>query len=134
MPDPTRPTRLAALAALGLTGTPTQAQITTAYRRLAKATHPDRTGRTDPHATERFTEITLAYRRLLPHTPASQTSQPSPRSSPPRFPTMSPARSRGASTGTSTAPPWSDPPLVAGPAVVTPSTDTTPYPRSRRFP
>jgi excisionase family DNA binding protein len=50
-------------ATLGLTPTATQAEIRTAYRRLARTTHPDATG-ADPDTERRFKAVTRAYEVL----------------------------------------------------------------------
>lgn len=75
----TGPTKSAALALLGLPSGATQAQITTAYRRLARACHPDRCG--DPGAAERFAALTEAYRHLIEsaevqHAPVARVRRP----------------------------------------------------------
>jgi hypothetical protein len=134
MPQPskhTQPTRFDALAVLGLTGTATAEQITAAYRRLAKNTHPDATGRTDPAATDRFTQITLAYHRLMPQSEVSVASgQPQPHHEQPPSTHLQRA-ARLAPPAPSASPPPS-PPLVAGPAIVTPSPPTPLGTGSRR--
>ena len=56
--------RRAALDVLGLTDTATPSDVTAAYRRLAKVTHPDAAGPTDLDAARRFAALTDAYRRL----------------------------------------------------------------------
>jgi DnaJ domain len=121
-------TRLAALTVLGLPDTATAEQITAAYRRLARTTHPDLNGRTDPDAAVRFAEISAAYQRLVPSadkpTPQSQTSRsPTPRSHlrDPRFIAAVPT------------PRCRRPPLVAGPVVITPLSEA-PQTESRRSP
>jgi hypothetical protein len=55
--------RAAALALLGLGSDATRAQIITAYRRLARVSHPDRCS--DPDAAERFAALTAAYRYAI---------------------------------------------------------------------
>jgi excisionase family DNA binding protein len=50
-------------ATLGLTPTATPAEIRTAYRQLARTTHPDATG-ADPETERRFKSVTRAYEVL----------------------------------------------------------------------
>jgi hypothetical protein len=57
--------RVAASALLGLSEHATAQEITHAYRRLAKATHPDVTGPLNRDAASRFAALTAAYRLLL---------------------------------------------------------------------
>jgi preprotein translocase subunit Sec63 len=125
MPQSSKPTRIDALSVLGLPGSATAEQITAAYRRLARATHPDHTGRTDPAAADRFSQITRAYQRLAANAQANASS---------KAPVDQQAqRHTGQAIHVSppTAPLWPKPPLVAGPVVVTPSQETT-HTRSRR--
>ncbi len=96
--------RRAALAVLGLAGTATPAEVTAAYRRLAKATHPDMTGRTDADAAQRFETLTRAYRRLAADPPEARPAEPTSR---PQARSMRRPR---------------HPLMVAGPVVVSPST------------
>lgn len=127
MLQPSQPTRVDALAVLGLAGTATAEQITAAYRRLAKATHPDATGRTDPAAADRFTQITRAYHRLMPHAGASAPTRSPVDEQPPAHVDRAARLGYPASASAPPSPPpsppspWPDPPLVAGPAIVTPS-------------
>jgi hypothetical protein len=58
-----QPSVRAALAVLGLAEGADRAAVTRAYRRLAKATHPDRSDA--PDAPSRFAAITAAYHRAL---------------------------------------------------------------------
>lgn len=96
--------RRAALAVLGLASTATPAEVTGAYRRLAKATHPDMTGRTDADAAQRFETLTRAYGRLAADSTGARPAEPTSR-----------PRAR-----------WTRRPqhplVVAGPVVVVPST------------
>lgn len=91
--------RVAALTTLGLAAGATDEQITQAYRRLARAAHPDLTGRTDAAAGDWFAAISDAYHRLA--------AEPPVRPRPPRTPT------------------WRRPPLVAGPVTITPFSTST---------
>ena len=52
-----------ALALLGLSGCARRAEITAAYHRLARVTHPDICR--DPRATERFAALSRAYRTAV---------------------------------------------------------------------
>lgn len=56
--------RAADLAVLGLPPQATRAEVVAAFRRLARAAHPDVTGRSGPGAAEGFTAISDAYHRL----------------------------------------------------------------------
>lgn len=64
-----RSTRAADLATLGLDGTPSDDEIRTAYRRLAKVHHPDRFASAGPEAVKtaelQFKRIRGAYERLV---------------------------------------------------------------------
>jgi hypothetical protein len=114
--EPTR--RTAALAVLGLPDSATEAQIAGAYRRLARATHPDATGRTDPAAAREFVTVHAAY-RLLAERPAPGSAQPSrPPGEPGKEPTHARARPPLTRLRVSVMP--VRPPIVAGPVVVTP--------------
>jgi hypothetical protein len=119
--------RAAALAVLGLSDHASPAQILAAYRRLARTTHPDATGRTDPSAGERFAEIHDAFELLMrPHRedpeglqPAGGSAEPArPASAPPPAHPAQPAQPRGPA-------PVRDRsarvrrPIVAGPVIVT---------------
>ena len=113
MAEPSGLNRSAALAMLGLTARASAREVTQAYRRLAKATHPDIAGPSDHDATRRFAALTEAYHLLTP-TPAP----PSPPVPPPlRRPI--PVRVRFAQ----------QPPIVAGPVRVT---SPDPAPAARR--
>jgi curved DNA-binding protein CbpA len=119
MPIPSPARRVAALAVLGLPARATGQQITDAYRRLARTTHPDATGRTDTAAGRRFAEISDAY-HLLTDDPAAEqaVAQGEPTSA-----------GRTAGTGGSPGQPrrtrWRGrdrpgrPPIVAGPVTIT---------------
>jgi len=112
MAEPTGLTRSAALALLGLTAQASAREVTQAYRRLAKTTHPDIAAPRDPGATRRFAALTEAY-HLLTLTSATP--------SPPVLPPLRrpfPVRVRFAQP----------PPIVAGPVRVTPP-DTPPTTR-----
>jgi hypothetical protein len=102
--------RAAALAVLGLPEQATGEQITRAYRRLAKATHPDTTGRSGPEAGQTFAAVSQAYRRLRPD-PAPEDPREAPE--PPTPPT--PVHRRASE----------QPPIVAGPVVFTPTNART---------
>jgi DnaJ-like protein len=104
MAAPTELTRAAALAMLGLTAQASAREATQAYRRLAKATHPDVAGPRDHDAARRFAALTEAY-HVLTLTPAPP-RQPGPP------PLRRPLRVRVRFT--------QQPPLVAGPVRVTP--------------
>jgi DnaJ domain len=137
MPQPARPTRREALAVLGLSSTATPAQITTAYRRLAKASHPDRTGETGPAAIDRFTRVTLAYERLAassprsPRSPHAHTVDEDP-SGQPTAGAMHPTSPRHVSDPLSPRPRTrAQPLLVAGPVFISPNPQV-PDTRARR--
>jgi DnaJ-domain-containing protein 1 len=103
MPGLSPSRRAAALAALGLPEQAGMPEITRAYRRLARATHPDTTGRTDSEAGRRFAAVHDAY-QLLVDEPAQQ----------PAAPTRKQGQLRRPSA-------WRpEPPIVAGPVVITP--------------
>ena len=97
--------RAAALAVLGLPPEATSEQVTRAYRELARAAHPDATGRTDAQAGDRFAVISDAYHRLT-----GSPTEPPP-ATPLRRQTRAPRRRPG---------PAPQPPIVAGPVVFTP--------------
>jgi len=97
MPDPVVGARTAALALLGLSEPATAEQVTRAYRRLAKSTHPDVTGPLDRDAGSRFASLTAAYRLLLDASsapPHPAWSPPSPPSPPAPTPPSEPRRPR----------------------------------------
>jgi hypothetical protein len=124
--------RRAALEVLGLPATASAADITSAFRRLARLSHPDATGRTDASAGQRFAALVEAYHLLAPanesperdgsvESPAApgspeQPEQPERRPVDVRPPTR---RERPPTV------PGTRPPIVAGPVVV------RPYPRDR---
>ena len=98
--------RADALVALGLSEPCSSQEIAAAYRRLARATHPDATG--DPDAVDRFTALTDAYHLLRSSSSPSSDVPPPP---PLRLRTHDPllvaeGRSR--------------PPIVAGPVRIRP--------------
>jgi len=73
--------RPAALAILGLSGYASVREVTAAYRRLAKTTHPDVADPSDHDAGERFAALTEAYDALTSNsTPptSAPTGSPSP--------------------------------------------------------
>jgi hypothetical protein len=78
MAEPSGLDRSAALAMLGLTAQASAREVTQAYRRLAKTTHPDIAGPRDHDAARRFAALTEAY-HVLALTPAT----PSPPVPPP---------------------------------------------------
>jgi hypothetical protein len=72
-----QPQKLTVSAALALLGLPDDADrdaITSAYRRLARTTHPDRSGAAD--AAARFDNLTAAYRRALDPGPTTSATAP----------------------------------------------------------
>jgi hypothetical protein len=101
--------RTAALAMLGLADSCSQREITAAYRRLARSTHPDITGVPDHDAADRFTALTDAY-----HVLTSPSGSPAPEAPP-----SSAVRSRppGQVLGEIRL---SRPPIVAGPVRIQP--------------
>ena len=96
--------RAALLAVLGLPPDAVEPQISRAYRRLARQSHPDVSDAAggEGEAARRFREISDAYHRLLtlPVRPPASPPPPAP------VPTARPSRR---------------PPIVAGPVIVTPS-------------
>jgi hypothetical protein len=112
MAEPSGLTRSAALAMLGLSARASAREVSRAYRRLAKTTHPDIAGPGDHDATRRFAALTEAYRLLTP------TPTPSPPEPPPLRHSI-PVRVRFAQQS----------PIVAGPVRV-----TAPDPSSTRRP
>ena len=97
--------RVAALDLLGLSPGPTPDEVTQAYRRLARTSHPDVTGRTDPAAGDRFAAISDAYHRLLADLAEQRVSVQRRATRPP-----GPLRPFDRTP----------PPIVAGPVIVTP--------------
>jgi hypothetical protein len=65
--DQQRPTIGAAFATLGVAEDADRDAVTRAYRRLARATHPDVSPAAD--SAERFNALTAAYRRALDAAP-----------------------------------------------------------------
>jgi hypothetical protein len=133
MAQPT-PARLAALALLGLPEQASAHDITRAYRRLAKATHPDLHAEPAPDdappasaddAGHRFAALTDAYRSLMSAAaPGAEPATPAPPAEPAdRHGT--PVRVR-----VTRRPPLSTtrPPIVAGPVHVTPLPPSPPSP------
>jgi hypothetical protein len=112
MPDATY-ARRAALAALGLPEEATPGEITRSYRRLAKLSHPDATGPSDPDAARRFAALSEAYRAL--RRTSTDPALPGPAAPPAREPQKVTVRIR-----TAAASPTEPPPIVAGPVVITP--------------
>lgn len=113
MTDPTADPRAAALAILGLTESATAHQVTQAYRRLAKTSHPDVAGPDGHDAARRFAQLAEAYHALTasPATPPAAAPQPH------RDPIPVTVR-------------FTRPPIIAGPVRITPSPAAT----SRRTP
>jgi DnaJ-like protein len=119
----------AARALLGLADGADRAAVVHAYRRLAQATHPDRSDA--PDAAARFDAITAAYRRALDGTGVDV---PEPPATPPASPTVritvhttrddpSPRTARwtvGRPVLFIGDPTVVDPPIVAGPVRVSP--------------
>ena len=106
--------RIAALAVLGLSGQASAREITHAYRRLAKTTHPDITGQLDPDAGRRFAALTEAYEAL------SSTPPPPPSPPPPPTPAVTVSLRRPVRVSVR----FARPPIVAGPVRMTPSPPT----------
>jgi DnaJ domain len=105
--------RRAALTVLGLADSATAADVTQAYRRLAKLTHPDTAGRTDRDAARRFSALTDAYRSLTTPPSAGPQSSPVKAPSPAGRPVTVRVRPvRDEEPG--------QPPIVAGPVRITP--------------
>jgi curved DNA-binding protein CbpA len=122
MPSTSDPERLAALAALGLGPDADLSEIVSAYRRLARGSHPDTASESRPSAD--FAVVNAAY-RLLMQKPGrlQEASRP--------CVTRVPARRHGgepaggtpggdAPTSTQLMGGWYEPPLVAGPVIVRP--------------
>lgn|SRR6187200_700477 len=72
----------AALALLGLAAGADRDQVTSAYRRLARATHPDVSS--TPDAATRFAAVSNAYRRAVEATRGQETGPPSTDATTPR--------------------------------------------------
>lgn len=105
--------RRAALTVLGLSNSATDAEVTQAYRRLAKLTHPDTAGRADRDTARRFSALTDAYRSLAAPPPVgpecSPVQAPTPASRPVTV-RVRPIRDEEPER----------PPIVAGPVRITP--------------
>jgi hypothetical protein len=116
--------RAAALELLGLQAGATREQITRAYRRLARVTHPDVTGATDPAAGDRFAAISDAYHRLAATPSPRPTVVPRPvrrpTQRPTQGPTQGPTQRPVPGPGWTVGAGWARPPIVAGPVVITP--------------
>ena len=119
--------RMAALALLGLPDLASAGDITRAYRRLAKTTHPDLTGALDHDAGHRFAALTQAY-RLLTSTPAPP-SPPTPTAATATTPAPGSPDPASPSRPTPITVRFTRPPISAGPVRITP-----PPPTSRRRP
>lgn len=66
--------RTAALKTLGLSDPCSKAEMSAAYRRLARSMHPDMSGVPNRDVVDRFTSLTDAYRLLTtPSSPAPPT-------------------------------------------------------------
>ncbi len=124
--------RTNALAVLGLSGHPSRAQITAAYRRLAQATHPDAIGTGNEQAADQFSTINEAYHRLTDGDRAAvseQTSAPNHHAVPQpgifRPPEPKPTTGRAAAKTLRGHIPrdLSQLPIVAGPVVIIPPPD-----------
>ena len=105
--------RGAALTVLGLSESATAADVTQAYRRLAKVTHPDAAGPADRDAARRFSALTDAYRSLTTPPPRGSKAQPAR----PPTPAARPVRVRVRTPSTDEP---GRPPIVAGPVRITP--------------
>jgi hypothetical protein len=117
--------RESALAVLGLADPVSPSEVIKAYRQLAKATHPDATGSTQPGAGPSFATINDAYRTAIstPRPDVAETTPTSPRSRPEPTPAAPPPRSTPAApTPAPRAPRWrrfgAD--IAVGPVVVSP--------------
>ena len=109
--------RRAALAALGLAEHATAREITQAYHRLAKLSHPDATGSSDADAGLRFSTLAQAYRTLTgaEEEQSTEPATPSAASQPVENARRITVRVR---SGGTTLP--RRPPIVAGPVTITP--------------
>jgi hypothetical protein len=132
-------TRSEALALLGLPGDASARDITQAYRRLAKATHPDRTSAAALPATadrvvtdspHEFALLAEAYHALAA-TPESPPPEPSPsgRTSPPGPLTTAGAVSIPVRVRNPPEEQPERPPIIAGPVHITPSLPPKATPR-----
>jgi hypothetical protein len=107
--------RLAALTVLGVDSDASRADITQAYRRLARELHPDRCPA--PDAAERFARLRDAYERAMEATPSL------PAACEPHSGTRPSLPDRGAAEHLAPWPggtPGRRPPIIAGPARVDP--------------
>lgn len=114
MPSARDAGRLAALAALGLGEDASAHEILSAYRRLARASHPD-TARGDPSETD-FARVHAAYRYLTTRggQPAGEPSTHDKLAAPGSDPASAAARSDEQYR-------WPDEPqVVAGPVIIRP--------------
>ena len=135
--DDTAAQRTAALAALGLAPDATPAEVTSAYRRLARAVHPDRSAHDDAGA--RFALLAEAYRtarqvaRQVEGAAAPHTApHAAPHAAADRAP--EPPGARAAAPRPATAATASTPPIVVGPVHVTPTGTSTSAHRPTRRP
>lgn len=119
--------RSAALAVLGLPEDATAPQVTRAYRRLARETHPDVTGRGDAEGGRRFAAVSAAYRLLAD--PPAQAPAWDGASTPPGFAGAPLARRLRQAPAADRA---ARPPIVAGPVFITPSAPDGPSAPTRR--
>ena len=104
--------RRAALAALGLPEHASARDITAAYRRLAKVTHPDAAAPADTDAARRFAALAEAYRMLSG--PGAAPPPSDHHSSPGAGPRRVPVRVRAPGTAEADRPP-----IIAGPVTIT---------------
>ena len=108
-----------ALGVLGIPAGSDRETVTSAYRRLARATHPDVSP--DPDAAERFAAVLAAYRlvsgapNLGPRLPARSQRADDGAARPPE---PGRARQRLGSWPETHAGSWRRPPIVAGPVMV----------------
>ena len=133
--DDTAAQRTAALAALGLAPDATPAEVTSAYRRLARAIHPDHSAHDDAGA--RFALLAEAYRtarQVARQVEGAAAPHPAPHAAADRAPERPGARAaaprpaKGATAST--------PPIVVGPVHVTPTSTSAhrPTPRPSSWP
>jgi hypothetical protein len=108
--------RAAALTLLGLPAHATEADIVHAYRRLARATHPDTSDRTDPAAGHGFARVHDAYQLLIDQQRAEHHADDPPpdaaNAPPAAWPRPAPPPARTTNI-------YGRPPIVAGPVTVT---------------
>jgi hypothetical protein len=123
----------AALGVLGLDPDADRGEVIHAYRRLAKANHPDVSNA--PDAPGRFSTISAAYRRALAAAPQAESAQPPEFTEYPEtwtvaatlFPPTSvvaPTRAAWAFGAARRCGPW----IVAGPVHIAPSGQRLPTP------